>query len=416
MSRRHPLTRQALSVSATFLVASGLGFVLLGLVARWLTPEDNARFLAIWGLIFGLGSALSAVEQTVSRRSAHADMEGRKVPLGVVQSALLAWLLSVAAVAVLMMTPAARNFVSSGAVGLLVLVALFGFSGQFLARGVFLGTQQIGRFLTVLLLEAGARTAMVVGLIAAGVGADVELAVVAIVVGCFGWVPLVARLVPRIDWRGTRDGWGRAFGTVAALGVANTLIALMVTGYPALVGVVVGDVSSLADLFGVVTLSRVPLVLLAPLTTMAVPLVTRLVVAGRAASLRGLLVRIAACGAAAAVVLGCAGYAFGPWAMRVFMGPSYDPPGFMVAVVLAATCVLGAALIQTAALVALGKVWRLAAVWLAGDLVAVLVMMLLPAHAEIAAMWGFAFAVVVAQLGTAGLVWRTAGRTTTLVG
>ena len=414
--RQRQLTRQAVSVSAVFLVSSGLGFVLLALVARWLPPADNARFLAIWGLIFGLGSALSAVEQTASRRSAHASMEGRAVPRGVVQSALLAWLMSVAAVVVvLVVTPAARHFVGSLVVALLVLLALSGFSAQFLSRGIFLGTQQVGLFLVVLLVEAGARTTLVATFLIGGLTPSLELAVTTIVIGCFAWIPVAGHLVRRVDWSGAPDRWRSAFGTVAALSVANGLTALMVAGYPALVGGVVGDVSDLATLFGVLTLSRVPLVLLAPLQTMAVPLVTRVVVAGEVSRLRGLMVRISLCAAAAATVLGCVGYAFGPWAVRVFMGAEYDPPRTVVAVVLAGTCMLAAALLQSAVLIALGHVWRLAALWLLGDLVAVMAILLLPGSAETGATAGFVAAALVAQLGTGVAVWRSSGRTTTLV-
>jgi hypothetical protein len=67
VNRLRQLAGQVVSVSGAFLVASALGFVLLGLVGRWLPPAGNARFLAIWGLVFGLGGALSTVELLMSR-------------------------------------------------------------------------------------------------------------------------------------------------------------------------------------------------------------------------------------------------------------------------------------------------------------------------------------------------------------
>ena len=141
---------------------------------------------------------------------------------------------------------------------------------------------------------------------------------------------------------------------------------MVLTAFPTLVTAVLGSSEGLADLFGTVTASRVPLVLLAPVQALAVPVAVRLLHSGRAQRLAGLQGRVAVGAIAVAGVLAAAGWWAGPWAMRIFLGPAYaDVSAALVAIVLAASAIMAAALLQAAVFVALQRYVFLVGTWLA---------------------------------------------------
>lgn len=45
-----------------------LGIILLGTVARWLTLNENAAFVAIWGVAFSGSSIVSVIDRGAGRR------------------------------------------------------------------------------------------------------------------------------------------------------------------------------------------------------------------------------------------------------------------------------------------------------------------------------------------------------------
>lgn len=390
---RPGLVRQAGSIGVALLASSALGFVLLAVMGRWLSKADYAAFTSAWGIVFGFGSVIGAIEQEIARQATAASLAGRRVPGAVAQLAAAALAGTAVALGVLAVVPGGRAALGSSAVALLAFVALPGFAGQFLARGVFLGTQQTGRYVAAILAESGVRVAVAGALLLAPLPASVPLAVAAVVAGCFGWLPLAPALVRSVDWAAGHERWRVVGGRVGALAAANGLSAAVLTAFPTLVTAVLGTSDGLADLFGTVTASRVPLVLLAPLQALAVPLAVRSLHEGRADRLGVLQLRVAGGAFVAAAVLSGLGLAAGPWAMRVFLGPAYaDVPAALVATVLASSAIMAGALLQAAVFVALQRYGLLVGTWLAADAAAVLALLAVPGTAEARGMAAFAAA------------------------
>src|SRR5205085_882092 len=59
-------------------VVLAAGYVLTLVATRWLGPENSKVYLSFWGILMGLGSALSPLEQELSRQSAVAALDGGK--------------------------------------------------------------------------------------------------------------------------------------------------------------------------------------------------------------------------------------------------------------------------------------------------------------------------------------------------
>lgn len=57
-----------------------LGIILLGTVARWLTLDENAAFVAVWGVVFSGSSVVSVIEQEASRQVTLSHVKRQPVP------------------------------------------------------------------------------------------------------------------------------------------------------------------------------------------------------------------------------------------------------------------------------------------------------------------------------------------------
>lgn len=395
-------------LSVSFFVSSGLGLLLLVVVARWLTPSENAHFQAVWGLIFAFASVLGSLEQEVTRRATAANLAGRRTPLGVVQAVGLAALVCFVLLGVLVATPAGGAIVQGSAtVVALVAVSMANVVGLILARGVLLGSHALRGYAALLVGEALLRTVLIGVLVLAGVDAAVEWAVFATVMGSLVWVAALTRLVRLVDWRSGLDPWRGVGGTVAALAIANGLSALVLTGFPAVATAVVGNSADLAVLFAVITLARAPLALLAPVQALTVPTVVRWSLSGDTRRLTRALQHIAVGSTVAALLGASVAYVIGPWSVALVLGEDYRPGPGMVAVVAAATCVMAGALLQAAALVALQRYWLVTASWAAAITSAGAVMLAGPWGAEQRGLGGFTLASFVAFVATALAVRRT---------
>ena len=399
--------RSSLGVVAAFASASLLGFVLLGILARWLSPEQNAQFLAIWGLVFGFGSALSAIEQEIVRVATRAHITGTKVPMRTIQVTGLAMAVALAALAVFVLLPGMGTVVRiSAGVLLLSFVSVGGFAMLCLSRGVLLGTGQLRSYIFVVVAEAGFRALLAAVCYFGQLTPSLGLATATIAIGCFGWLPVIVQLVRVIDWGGPLDRLGQVARAVGLLGTANGLSALMLTAFPTLITMVTGSVAGLATLFGAVTLARIPLVALGPVQALAVPVATRLVVQGRQAELRRLLLRIGALAWAAALLVAAGGWLLGPWALRVYMGAHYQAEPWLMALLLASSCVIAAALLQVAALVAMQRYRDAVFTWVITDACAVAVLASPLADMVVKGATAFATGSVIAWLVSSLLVLR----------
>lgn len=394
--------RQLGLLSVSFFSASGLGLLLLIVVARWLTPTENLHFQAVWALVFTFASVLGSVEQEVTRLSTTAALEGRRTPVGAVQAIGLAAAASLVVMAVFLATPAGREVVhGSLPILLLALVSVVNFAVLVLARGVLLGAHALRGYSVLLVGEALARVVLIAVLVLVGVDAAVEWAVLATVVGSLVWVGALGRLARGVDWSGAPSPWSAVAGTVTALGLANGLSALVLTGFPAFAVAILGKSEDLAVLIAVITLSRAPLALMAPVQALAVPTVVRWSTSGDTRRLTRALEYIAAGSAAAALAGAVVGYVIGPWAVALVLGGDYRPGPVTAALVAAATCVMAGALLQAAALVALQRYWRVTLCWAVSIASAALVMLAAPWGAEHRGLGGFTVASLGAFVATA---------------
>jgi O-antigen/teichoic acid export membrane protein len=400
--------RQVGLLSVSFFSASGLGLLLLVVVARWLTPTQNLHFQAVWALIFTVASVLGSLEQEVTRQSTAAELESRRAPAGAVQAVGLAAVASLVALAVFLATPSGREVVhGSLSIVLLTLVSVVNFAILILTRGVLLGAHALRGYSALLVGEALARVVVMAVVVLGGVERAVEWAVLATLV----WLGALGRLARAVDWRGGREPWRAVGGTVAALGIANSLSALVLTGFPAVTVAILGRSPDLAVLIAVITLSRAPLALMAPVQALTVPTVVRWSRSGDTRHLTRALEYIAA-GSSAAALLGAAvGYAAGPWAVALVLGADYRPSPIVASAVAGATCVMAGALLQAAALVALQRYWQVTACWAASITSAAALMLWAPWSAEMRGLGGFTVASVAAFVTTAAAVRRSVDAT-----
>lgn len=395
---------QVLSLGMALILSSGLGFVLLAIVARWLTQDQNALFLSVWGIVFGFGSVLASSEQEIARQTAVARLEGRPAPASVGQWTLTGLAATGATLLVLALVARDRMFLDSWSLVALTALALIGFAGQFLTRGLFLGGGSTGAYAAVVVLEAALRVVPAGLLLVLAVRPSIDGAVAAVVLGCWGWAVLWPRLRGRVDVHGHRQPWGRVAAGLGTLAAGNALSSLVLTAFPTLVTLMLGS-GGLAVLFAVVTLSRVPLVLMSPVQAMVVPVAVEYLHAGRASALAALQIKGAVLMAAAAAFLAGSGWVLGPWAVRLLFGADYAAAPATVAVALATSAVIALALMQVAVFIALERYPFVALTWGLAVGAAVAVLGLWPAEPELVGLTAFAAASVTAYV-VSGLLLR----------
>lgn len=391
--------KRVLGIGVAMVLSSAFAFVFLGAASRWLGPDHYATFMSAWGLVFGLAAAMLSAEQEVARQATLASLERRPAPGSVAQVGALAAAFALAALVIAWIFPAGRQALgNSWIVAVLTAVAVLGFAMQYLVRGVALGTRRTRDYIVIIIGDGGLRLLAILALLALSVSPTVEWALAAVVVGCFSWL-LVVGVRHSISWRTELQPWRVSAATIGGLMVANALQAVLLTAYPTLVATLVGASPDLATFFGIVVLSRIPLVAVSPIQTLAVPEATRLIHSGRTSVLSSLLLKIALALVAAVVVVAAAAYYLGPWVMRVFLGPRYaDAPGTQVAATLAAGCVMAVAMLQTSVLVALRRYALVTLSWAAGVAGAVVAILAWPGTKADAGALGFVVGSVTAYL------------------
>lgn len=366
-------------------------------MARWLGPELNAQFLALWGLVMGLGSVLSVIEQEAARQATNARIEDRPAPVAVLQLLGVATLLAVGVFALLATSPTGRAiFADDGMVVLISGLGVLGFAVQYVVRGVLLGTDATARYAVVIALEALARLALAMLAIAAGAPSSVVIGAMVIVVGCYAWLPLLRAVWRRVDLRDGAEPWGTVARKVVLLGGANGLSATVLTGFPTLATFILGSTGGLGPFFSAVTLTRVPLVLLAPVQALAVPVATRIIARGDRRALARLQRSVLATLLLVAVLGGVATYILGPFFFTMFFGSAYVMSGPVLTTLVVATVVIAGALLQAAILIALERYATVLVIWSAAAVAAALLLAATPMEAQGRALTAFVGCSIVA--------------------
>ena len=371
-----------------------LGIILLGTVARWLTLNENAAFVAIWGVAFSGSSIVSVIEQEASRQVTLSQARRQPVPGSVGQLAILAVLGAAAALVVLTFLPmGTRVFGGSLWLVALTFVSLTGFSVQFL-----LGRRRVGWYAFVIVAEASVRVVAILVLMLLGVEPSVTWAVVAVVVGSFGWVPVAKIAFTGVNWRRDLEPWRVAGRRIGLLAVANGLLALMITGYPTTVTAVIGSSEGLAIFFAVVTVSRVPLTLLSPVQALVVPTTTKALYEGRGDQLLAMQGKILLGVLGFGVTAAAGGFLLGPWAVKLLFGQNYVATREMVAILLGVTVVMGGALLQAAVFTSLERYSLTLVTWGTSAAATVAALAFTPGEAAVRGTAGFIAASVVGYL------------------
>ncbi|WP_309110172.1 hypothetical protein [Saccharothrix sp.] len=397
------------TVGIATLVAAGLGYPLLIVAGRVLSEADAEVFLVFWGLLFGAGSALSPVEQEVSRQAALADVEGRRTGFAAVQ-AMAVCAVGVAVLGLVVMLPpvSSRLFGDAGLVAVVTAAGALGFAAQFGVRGLLMGHRRITPYSRLVVAEALVRAVLLGGFVVAGLN-DLLPLTVAVAVGSFAWLVFARGAWTSVDLREGREPWGVVLRRMFVLVLSAGLTASVLTGYPAIVKLFKSptEADTLSALFFALTVARLPLLLLSPVQAMAVPTVVRLSVDedGRR-RLRGLLAKGAAVAVAVAAVGAALGALVGPWAVRLLFGPAYVVQPWAVAGLVWSSLVLGAVMLLAAVLVARKQGGAVLALWAVVAALSVLVLWLSPGGIVVRAVLGLVVAPTAGLAVGAWLVLR----------
>ncbi len=344
-----------------------MGYALLLLAGKHLSSAENAVFLGFWGLLMGVGSALSPVEQELSRQTALAAAQGHKPDLSAARTFAVTQTVAIAVAAVLAV-PAVNGqlFDQHRELALVAGCGIVAFPALYAMRGLFIGAGQNGRYSAILLAEAAARLVLFVGFVVAGVSGLTWLAV-AVAVGSCAWLPFAFRARGLVEPSRSSEPWGALWRRMLGLIVSAALTASVLTGYPAVVKLVAprGSEDALGGLFLAVSLLRSPLLLvLAPIQTLAVPTVVRVLHQPDGARR---LRRFAAMGAGGTLVIGlvvaAVAYVAGPWVFHLLYKDKFAVSAWTMAGLGWSGIALAATMLTVAVLVARKQTGRVVTVW-----------------------------------------------------
>lgn len=385
--RGGPGARRLVGSAGVGVVISGLLInVYLAVVARALTPAEYATFGAFWALalVLGFGPFLP-LEQELARRLSLRESRRRVLVAGAGTAAILAGLALVVLVAAFPLVWSSLD-AHPGAFAALVALCLVS-AGQFLLRGVLIGTDRLVRHGAVMVLDAVARLALAVVLLVTG-GRDASLycwaLVAAIAVAHLPLIPAAWRRAGREPSTPAPDPARHStralVGTATPLLVGSVCAQLLLNGLPVVVVALAnGPAQAAAGVFtAAFTLAKAPLSMVVPLQSAVVPTLTRLLAAGRRRQVLRLLVQGAAGLAGLAVVGVPLAWWLGPPIVALVFGKDYEIPGAELAVLLAGVLAHVGLVVVTQVHVARGRHGDVAASWLAGLVVAALTFWLVP--------------------------------------
>ena len=382
-SRGSPLTRppgQLRSVSwvAVCIVGSGvLTYAYLALVARALPAEEYSWFGSYWSLALVIGfGAFLPVELELARLL---SLRARTRPLPRGTAVSLAGL-TAAGAAVLLASAAVLVPSLGGDAGFLfaLLAVCLVSPGQFLLRGLLLGTGRLGMHGVVLLVDSGLRVVFATGLAVLVPGADAaDYAWTLVAAMALAHLPYLALALRRRPGAAPADGAdtdadaGSARPFTAAIShllVGSLCAQVLLNAAPVVITALAdGDEQTVAARFvASYTLVRLPLFVAVPLQSALIPLLTRVQAEGDAATLR----RIVGRGLAAVAGLCAAGAAVGlfagPALVSLVFGARYALSGPQIAVLALGSALHLGLLVASQALVASARHRQVAVVWVTG--------------------------------------------------
>lgn len=363
-------------------------FVITILAARALTVGSDAsaysEFIVFWSLLSCCFGLIAGVQQE-STRSVRARVVARAhggTPVIVVGLSLG----TVIALTVLATGPlwASRLLpLAPGSGVAAIAVGAVAFSLYAVGVGSSGGSQEWGTYSALMILDALGRLTLVGGVALFGGGLSlIGWACVGATVIC-GLVLLAPHFRPLLLARGDRPFWPALRATVYTM-VSSAANVVLVSGYPALVSVVVrgADPAQLASIMTVVQLTRAPIMI--PLMVFQGVAVSAFVAreeSGFQALVKpvGLVVAVGLVGAPAAALVG-------PFLLRFLYGPAYVVPASMFAVLVLASVAMALLTLTGTMALALGSHRGYALGWLV-PVGAVVLLLQLPVPLPLAVGW-----------------------------
>jgi len=383
------------SLGGSLIVSIGLGYLLTVACQRLLPPQEYAIFVTFWGLVMGLGSTLSPLEQELSRQSAVAALTGGKAGRPALRAVAVGVVVAAAFSLALLIPPINdRLFHGDWSLAVIVLAGGVAFACQFGTRGLLIGQHKVKAFSLLVVAEPAVR-ALVLGVLFVSVAYNVVSLAIAVAAGSFAWLLFARPVAGLVDPHQDGEGWRPVTARILVLMAGAGLTASVITGYPAMVSLLApgGSDADVGVLFATLTVSRVPLLLLSPLQALAVPTVVRL--SGTEEG-RHRLRRLLAIGALGTVVVGTVGalvgLLIGPWLVSLLYGAKFVAQGWWVAWMVWGAVVLTALQLMTAVLVARKQANKVLVTWAVVAAATVAVLLLAPGDPVVKAVAGLAVA------------------------
>lgn len=376
LRRRNPLPEGAASVGVGLGVLGLTSYGFLVITGRVLGPARLAPLSSLWAIVFTAGPGVFLpLEQEVSRLVSARSAQGigaRPVVrrIGAVGGVFAGILLAIG-VATAPLT-VGKLFASEVLLLLGLLLAVVGFAGEHLLRGVLSGLGRFGRYGSVLAVEGLGRLAACGVLAVVGVGVAGPYGVVLGAAPIGAWVVGIRRggwlePGPAVGWSEVSGalGWLLA-ASVLSQGLANAALLaaplLAEAGEQAVVGAFLASF----------VVARVPLFVFSAVQAALLPHLSRLAGQGDFDAFRSSLQRLVALVASIGGVASVVAWAIGPWVVRVLFGEGF-PLGRLDLFLLAAGA--GAYMVALAyaqAVIALGEHARAAFGFAVGIAVTVL--------------------------------------------
>jgi O-antigen/teichoic acid export membrane protein len=374
---------RAVGLVGLCVVAAGLLInAYLVVVARNVPVADYKNFGAYWSLalVVGFGVFLP-IEQELARLLQSPVVDHRAVLRAAMLTAggfAVVELAVVLAASPLLLDAFGGKTGILAALGAMCLVS----SGQFVVRGSLVGTDRMGTYGGLLVLDGGLRVVLAVA-VAFAVSTDSSgyawtlVGAVALV-----HIPLLPVALRRAAGHpGTERIGARSFARAVTPLLAGSLAAqLLLNGVPVLVSAVASaaEQAEAGQFQAAFLLARIPLFVAVPLQTAILPPLIRLFDSNRPHLVLRVISRVAGAILAVGVLGGGVAYAIGPWLMRVVFGGEYQIGRLDVAAMVVGVVAYLGLLIVTQALVASALHAKVAWSWLSGLAVAVVVFAVVP--------------------------------------
>lgn len=362
--------KSALSrIAAATVVGGVIAYLITWLVPRFLGFESYAEFSVFWGLLFFLVSALSGIQQEITRATrVRLPDEERSASSAIALGAAVA--AGVALICAVTGPLWADNLFPGFGIALVWPIAVGAGSYAMLAvvGGTLYGIAAWNMLFWLISGEAVLRLALVSAALFAG--ADTVVVAWAVAVP----FPLTVLLLSpslrrRIRRHATMDsGYSTVIGNVLRTIAAAASMGVIISGMPFVLGATSGGVDT--ELFGLVvitmTLTR------APLIVVVMALQSYFIVLFKTASAPfALLLRLGGAVLAGGVLLAAAGLASGPWAFELLFPGEASPSSMLIAQFIVSSALVAVMCLTGPLVLTRGAHWVYSGGWAAAAIVTI---------------------------------------------